>query len=51
MMYKGEVCCSFITKTVLEHHPRSHHKGATGMVRKAINSIQLYVIANLDKTS
>ena len=29
----GEVRRSFITTTVREQHPRSHHKGATGRVR------------------
>ena len=28
-----EARCSFITTTVLEQRPRSHHKGATGRVR------------------
>ena len=39
-----EVRCSFITTTVRELNPRSHHKGAT-------DSIRFCAIANLDKTS
>ena len=31
--HKAEVRRSFITTTVREQHPRSHHKGATGRVR------------------
>ena len=30
---KAEVRCSFISTTVREQHPRSHHKGPTGRVR------------------
>ena len=45
----AEVSSSFITTTVWQQHPRSHHKGATGRV--ATNGIQFYVIANLDKTA
>ena len=30
MCLQAEVCCSFITTTVGEQHPRSHCKGATG---------------------
>ena len=30
---KAEVLCSFITMTLLEQNPRSHHKGATGRVQ------------------
>ena len=30
---EAEVRSSFITTTVREHRPRSHHKGATGRVR------------------
>ena len=34
-----------------EQHPRSHHKGKQVGFKLATNSIQFYVIANLDKTS
>ena len=44
---KAEVRRSIIATTVREQHPRPHHKAATD--RK--NGIQLYVIANLDKSS
>ena len=33
LLFKAEARCSFITTTVREQHPRSHHKGATGRVR------------------
>ena len=45
---KAEVRRSFITTTVREQRPRSHHKGATGGFELATNSIQFYAIANLD---
>ena len=40
---KAEVRSSFITTTVREQLPKSHHK--------ATDCIQFYVIANLEKTS
>ena len=33
MISEAEVRSSFITTTVREQNPRSHHKGATGRVR------------------
>ena len=48
LVVKAEVRRSFITTTVREQRPRSHHKGATGGFELATNSIQFYAIANLD---
>ena len=47
------VCRSFITTTVREQRPSSHHKGAESQVgfEPGTNCIQFYAIANLDKTS
>ena len=38
---KAEVCSSFITTTVREQRPRSHHKGATGRVRTCNQQYQV----------
>ena len=32
-LLKAEICRSFITTTIREQRPRSHHKGATGRIR------------------
>ena len=49
--FKAEVRRSFITTTVRDQSPRSHHKGAITRFELATNGIQLYAIAKLDKTS
>ena len=47
---KAEVRRSFITTTVRDQSPWSH-KGPTVGFELATNCIQVYAIANLDKTS
>ena len=45
---KAEVRRSFITTTVREQHPGSHHKGATGRVRTGDQRYSVsFIIANL----
>ena len=42
---------SFITTTVREQRPRSHHKGATNRVRTGDDGIRFYAIVNLGNAS